>query len=116
MLLLIKKSILIIEYSYEEVSICTLALKALLQPYTQHNAIIPSLYQDIIDLFSSLVPYIISIVSASEESVKKIENNIRMKAYIDKGLTVINLTSQKISQTISSEIYENKLIHSYRII
>ena len=115
MLLLIEQSVLIIGHSHEEVSACTLALKDLLQPYTWPNVIIPSLPQDIIDVVSSPVPYIVGIVAASEESVKEIENDMRVKAHMDEGLTVINLTSWKISWTTSSEIHKHKLMHGDKI-
>lgn len=116
MLLLIEQSVLIIGHSREEVSACTLALKALLQPYSWPNVIIPSLPQDIMDVVSSPVPYIVGIVAASEESIKEIENDMRVKAHMDEGLTVINLTSWKISWTTSSEIHKHKLMHGDKII
>lgn len=55
MLLLIERPVLIIGHSHEEVSACTLALKALLRPYSWPNVIIPSLPEDIMDIVSSPV-------------------------------------------------------------
>ena len=115
MLLLIEQSVLIIGHSHEEVSACTLALKALLQPYTWPNIIIPSLPEDIMDVVSSPVPYIVGIVATREEAVKEIENDTRVKAQMDEGLTVVNLTSWKILWTTRDQINENKLIYGNQI-
>ena len=115
MLLLVEQSVLIIGHSHEEVSACTLALKALLQPYTWPNVMIPLLPEEIMDVVSSPVPYIVGIVTRNKESVKEIENDMRVKAHMDEGLTVINLTSRKILWTTSEEIKMNGLIHGSKI-
>ena len=115
MLLLIERPVLIIGHSHEEVSACTLALKALLQPYSWPNVIIPSLPEDIMDIVSSPVAQIVGIVARSRESVKELENDPRVKAQMDGGLTVINLTSEKILWTTCSEIRKKRLIHGNKI-
>ena len=48
------------------------------------------------NVVSSLAACIVGIVGKSKESVKDIENDIRVREYIDEGLTVINLISEKI--------------------
>ena len=114
-LLLIEQSVLIIGHSHEEVSACTLAFKSLLHPYTWPNVIIPLLPEDIMDIVSSPVPYIIGIVATNKTGVKKIENDMRVKAHMDEGLTVINLTSEKIIWTTCREINDNNLIKGKNI-
>lgn len=56
------------------------------------------------------------IVARSRESVKELENDPRVKAQMDGGLTVINLTSEKILWTTCSEIRKKRLIHGNKII
>ena len=55
------------------------------------------------------------IVARSRESVKELENDPRVKAQMDGGLTVINLTSEKILWTTCSEIRKKRLIHGNKI-
>ena len=114
-LLLIEQSVLIIGHSYEEVSACTLALKALLQPYTWPNVSITSLPEHIMDVVSSPVPYIVGMVARSKDSVTNITNDARVKAHMDEGLTVINLTSEEILWTTCKKINKYKLHCGYKI-
>ena len=114
-LLLIEQSVLIIGHSPEEVSACTLALKTLLQPYSWPNVSITSLPADIMDVVSSPVPYIVGMVARSKESVSEIENDIRVKAHMDEGLTVINLTSEEILWTECKTINKYKLHCGHKI-
>ena len=114
-LLLIEQSVLIIGHSHEEVSACTLALKTLLQPYTWPNVSITSLPEDKLDVVSSSFPYIIGIIARSKEIVTDIENDVRVRERMDDGLTVINLTSEKILWTTCKRINKYKLHCGHKI-
>ena len=108
MSLLLERSVLIIGERSEEVSACTFALAELLKPYKWSSIFLPILSDDMIDFISSPVPFIAGMVSRDRASVKRIEDDERVKHERKDGLTVINTTDWEVLWTEEDGL-KNKL-------
>ena len=105
-LLLMERSVLIIGLSSEEVTACCFALLELLDPYTWASAFMPILPIDMLDFVSSPVPFIAGVVVSVPEELEAVEDDDRVLAAMQEGLSVLNLSSGNFSITAEYGIEE----------
>ena len=105
-LLLMERSVLIIGVSSEEVTAACFALLELLDPYTWASAFMPILPIDMLDFVSSPVPFIAGVVVNSLDELLAVEDDDRVLAAMQEGLSVLNLSTGLFSITAEYGIEE----------
>jgi len=94
-LLLIERSLLIIGSRSDVVTSCTCALLTLISPFQWASNFMPLLPQDLLDFVNSPVPFIIGMVSQSDDILL----DDRVKQAMKEGLSVVDLTTGRVYLT-----------------
>lgn len=103
-MLLLERSVLVTGECSGEVTSITFTLLALLKPYQWQSSFMPTLTEDMMDFISSPVPFIGGMIARNSKDLEKLIMDSRVQEAMDFGLTVINLSSNKVYWTKEKEV------------